>query len=36
MSDDSDPLLERQPQFPNAVADNEIVEENETSEDDAI
>ena len=29
MSDDSDPLLERQSQLPDAVVDDEIVDENE-------
>ena len=29
MSDDSDPLLERQSQLPDAIADDEIVDENE-------
>ena len=29
MSDDPDPLLERQPQLPGPVVDNEIVEEND-------
>ena len=29
MSDDSDPLLERQSQLPDAVVDDEVVDENE-------